>query len=87
MKRTETELFSEEGGILILAVALRLPPFWPTQAPSWFTAIEADFSSRMIPEYQRKFEYAQTVFDAETQEPVSDSVDELPRAVTCFPVF
>ncbi|XP_018497440.1 uncharacterized protein LOC108865166 [Galendromus occidentalis] len=47
----------------VIAVSLKLPPFWPKQPTVYFTTGEAQFSLRKVAEEETKFEYALTALD------------------------
>ena len=65
----------------VTAVALKLPPFWPTDPTIWFAQVEAQFSIQNITQQKTRFHYVIAALDPEVAVEVRDLVLHPPNDV------
>ena len=58
----------------VAAVALKLPPFWPTNPAVWFAQVEAQFSFRNVVQQRTHFDYVIAALASEVATEVRDLI-------------
>ena len=80
--RSSHDMPLEDPRTFVAAVAVHLPPFWPSNPQVWFVKVEAQFSRRGITTSRTKYEEIAcalpTEYDTEIQDLILDPPEDQP---------